>query len=185
MDKDKIAQLTKEYGGEYGLNHTRRILNIVSLIGAGMTYNEEVLWAAAYLHDWGAYPKWVQSGVDHAVRSKQVAEEFLNSEGCEKVFISHVLECIEYHHGGSELRSVESKLLSDADAIDFLGTVGVLREFSTKPRDLRKAAESARNRIEKSRKVIQFEKSIKIAEERIKRAEKLLADFEEEAFGIF
>lgn len=185
MDKDKIIQLTEEYGGEYGLNHTRRLLNIISLISERMNYNKEVLWVSAYLHDWGGYPKWAQSGIDHAIRSKQVAEDFLNSEGYEKSFINHVLECIEYHHGSNEVRSVESQLLIDADAIDFLGTVGILREFSTKPRELRKAVESAKSRMEKNKKVIKFEQSKKIVEQRIKRAERLLFEFEEESFGIF
>lgn len=185
MDKDKIIQLTKEYGGEYGLNHTGRILNIVSLIDEGLNYNRDVVWVSAHLHDWGAYPKWVKGGVDHTIRSKQVAEEFLMAEGCKEDFICHVLECIEYHHGSNETRSVESQLLIDADAIDFMGVVGVLREFSTKPREMRKAVESAKNRMEKNMKFIRFEQSKKIAEERIKRAEILLAEFEEEAFGIF
>lgn len=185
MYKDNIVQLTKEYGGEYGVNHSKRLLKIISVIGDGMYYNEEVLWMAAYLHDWGGYPKWIQNGVDHAIRSKQVAYEFLHAEGYPEDFIDNVLECIEYHHGSSSDKSIESQLLSDADAIDFVGTIGVLREFSTKPRELKKAYESAKNRMEKIKKIILFERSREIVDERIGRAEKLLSDFMEESFSIY
>ena len=185
MNKDKITQLTMQYGGEYGLNHTKRLLYIISLIGEGMKFDEEVLWAAAYLHDWGGYPTWALSGVDHAKRSKQVAENFLNEEGYEENFIIHVLECIEYHHGGNEHRSIESKLLSDADAIDFFGVIGILREFSTKPRKLREAFESTKSRMEKNKNIICFDKSKQIIEKRVIRAERLLLEFEEESFGYF
>jgi uncharacterized protein len=185
LDKNKIVQLTEEYGGEYGINHTKRLLHIISLIGEEMQYDKEVLWVAAYLHDWGGYPKWIINGLDHAKRSKQIARDFLNSEGFDKNFTGHILECIEFHHGSSEPRSIESKLLSDADAIDFFGVIGVLREFSTKPRELRKAFESAKSRMEKNKKIICFEKSKQIVEQRIKRAEMLLLEFEEESFGYF
>jgi len=185
LNKDKIIQLTMQYGGEYGLNHTKRLLNIISLIGEGMKFDEKVLWVAAYLHDWGGYPTWALSGVDHAKRSKQVAENFLSEEGYEHGFINHVLECIEYHHGGHEHRSIESKLLSDADAIDFCGVIGILREFSTKPREVRKAFESIKSRMDKNRNVIYFDKSKQIFENRIIRAERLLSEFEEESFGYF
>lgn len=185
MDKEKIIRLTEEYGGEYGLTHTKRLLHIISLIGEGMEYDKEVLWTAAYLHDWGGYPVWILKGVDHAKRSKEIAWKFMVEEGFEKNFIDHVLECIEFHHGSSEQRSIESKLLSDADAIDFLGVIGILREFSTKPREMRKAFESAKSRMEKNKKVICFERSKQIVEQRIERAERMLLEFEEESFGFF
>jgi len=72
-----------------------------------------------------------------------------------------------------------------ADAIDFAGAIGVLREFSTKPRDLRKSFESARKRMEKNKEVIKLAKSKELFEIRIKRAERLPAKFEEESFGSF
>ncbi len=29
---------------------------------------------AAYMHDWGAFPVYIQKGVEHAIRSRQVVE---------------------------------------------------------------------------------------------------------------
>ncbi len=81
IDKEEIVRLTEEYGGPWGINHTRRLLHLISIIGEGQEYNAEVVWVAAHLHDWGGYPKWAQTGVDHALRSRQVAEEFLAEKG--------------------------------------------------------------------------------------------------------
>ena len=54
IDRNEIARLTEEYGGEWGMNHTRRLLELISIIGEGMDYNNEAIWLAAHLHDWGA-----------------------------------------------------------------------------------------------------------------------------------
>ena len=60
MDNDEIQRRTEEYGGEWGINHTRRILHLVSLIGEGRAHDSESVWLAAHLHDWGGYPKWAR-----------------------------------------------------------------------------------------------------------------------------
>ncbi|MCR4402953.1 MAG: HD domain-containing protein [Firmicutes bacterium] len=185
MDKEEIMRLTEEYGGKYGLNHSKRILHIVSLIAGDQEYDRDVVWTSAFLHDWGSYSPWKVDGIDHAMRSKQVAEGFLTKAGCDEGFIGRVLECIELHHSGTPDKSIEAKLLSDADAIDYLGVVGVLRDFSTKPRDLRKAYESVESRKERLKSILFFEESKAMAAERIRRAERILSEFVEESFGCF
>ena len=185
IDKDEIVRLTEEYGGQWGINHTRRLLHLISIIGKGQRYNAEVIWVAAYLHDWGAYDKWMQTGVDHALRSRQVAEAFWAERGYSKELLLPILECIELHHSSDPNRQIESILLSDADALDFLGVVGVLRDFSKKPGDLRKAYEVVQSRKAKLVQAICLETSKRLAARRIKRMERLLANFEEETFGYF
>ncbi|MBI4766712.1 MAG: HD domain-containing protein [Deltaproteobacteria bacterium] len=185
IDKDEIVRLTEEYGGQWGINHTRRLLELISVIGKDRQYNAEVIWVAAHLHDWGGYPKWMQAGVDHALRSRQVAEGFLVERSFAPELLTPTLECIEYHHGSDPTRRIETILLSDADALDFLGVVGVLRDFSKKPSDLRKAYEVVQNRKEKLRQSICLETSKTIAVQRLEKMERLLEAFEEETFGYF
>jgi uncharacterized protein len=185
IDEDEIARLTEEYGGQWGINHTRRLLHLISIIGKDQQYNAEVIWVAAHLHDWGGYPKWMQAGVDHALRSRQVAEGFLVEKGFAPDLLVPTLECIEYHHGSDPHRRIEALLLSDADALDFLGVVGVLRDFSKKPGDLRKAYETVRSRKEKLRMSICLETSKIIATQRLESMKRLLVTFEEESFGYF
>jgi uncharacterized protein len=185
IDREEIVRLTEEYGGQWGINHTRRLLHLISIIGKGQQYNEDVVWVAAHLHDWGGYSKWMAAGVDHALRSRQVAETFLTERSYPDELLIPTLECIEYHHGADPKRRIEAILLSDADALDFLGAVGVLRDFSKKPNDLRKAYEVVQNRKEKLRQSICLEKSKSIARQRLERMESLLTIFEEETFGYF
>jgi len=185
IDKHEIARLTEEYGGLWGINHTRRLLQLVALIAADRPYNSDAVWIAAHLHDWGAYSPWAQEGVDHAARSRQVAETFLLERDCPRDLLELVLECIEFHHSGGLNRSIESILLSDADALDFLGVVGVLRDFSKNPRNMRQAYEVVQKRREKTPKMICLDKAKEIAAERIQQMDELLRRFEQDSWGYF
>lgn len=185
IDKEEIVRLTEEYGGAWGINHTRRLLNLIAIIGKAQSYDADVVWVAAHLHDWGGYPKWMQAGVDHALRSRQVAEAYLMEKEYPPELLTPTLECIEFHHGSDPHRRMEALLLSDADALDFLGVVGVLRDFSKKPGDLRKAYDVVQNRKEKLRRSICLEISKTIAAQRLETMERLLTTFEEETFGCF
>jgi uncharacterized protein len=183
--RDEIVRLTEEYGGKWGINHTQRLLRLIEIIGEGQQYDAEVIWIAAHLHDWGGYAPWIQPGVDHALRSKQVAQEYLNQKEIPQATVEAILECIELHHRGGLDRRIESILLADADALDFLGVVGVLRDFAKQPKDLRKGYESSCQRLEQLRKVICLEKTKEIAALRIQKMESMLATFAEETFGFF
>lgn len=185
IDKDEIVRLTEEYGGAWGLQHTQRLLRLIAIIGQGLTYDSEALWVAAHLHDWGGYAAWAQKGVDHALRSRQVAEPFLSDRDYPAEMKALILECIELHHAGDSDRSLESILLRDADALDFLGVVGVLRNFSKNPRELRKAYEETQKRREKLLGLLRLDKAKELAAERASRMDELLARFEEETFGCF
>jgi uncharacterized protein len=185
LDMKELIELTLHYGGEYGLNHTKRILKIIDFIGEKYSYNREVVDIAAYLHDWGGYAPWKKENVDHAIRSAEAAREYLGERFINEDHIKHILECIENHHNGRKNKSIEARLLSDADGIDFIGTIGFAREFSTKPRELKKAFESAKARIDKVKAVICIEESEPIVKERIERMTLLFKQFEEETWGLF
>jgi len=186
IDREEIELLTEEYGGQWGINHTRRLLQLISIISEGQPYNFDAVWLAAHLHDWGAYSKWAKKDVDHALRSSQIAEAFLTERECPENLKELVIECIELHHtGDSPNRSIESILLFDADALDFLGVVGVLRDFSKNPKDMRKAYETTKKRREKLPGLIYLDKSKEIAAERIRQMDKLLARFEQDTWGYF
>ncbi len=185
IDKSEIVRLTEEYGGGWGIHHTQRLLRLISIIGEGLDYNAEALWLAAHLHDWGAYPHWAQEGIDHALRSRQVAEQFLAEHNCPEEIRDLILECIEHHHAAGSDRSLESILLRDADALDFLGVVGVFRNFSINPRDMRKAFQETKRRRDRTLGILGLEKSRKIAADRVTRMNELLTGIRDQIFGLF
>jgi hypothetical protein len=114
-----------------------------------------------------------------------VAQSYLKEKEFPLATIEPVLECIELHHQGGLNRRIESILLADADALDFLGVVGVLRDFAKQPKDLRKGYDTVCQRMEKLRKVICLEKTKQIAAQRTQEMESLLSVFEKETFGFF
>ena len=81
--------------------------------------------------------------------------------------------------------STEAILLRDADVLDFLGVVGILRDFSKSPKDLRKGYETTKKRREKLPKTLFFEKSQELAKTRLRQMDKFLAIFETDSFGCF
>lgn len=185
LSRSNIEKLTEEYGGGWAIEHSRRLLHLISILGDSLEYDSEVLFLAAYLHDWGGYAKWLIPGVEHQVRSKEVASTFLMENGFPPQQIQHVLECIEFHHGGPADRSIESKLFTDADALDLLGVVGTLRVFAMNPRNIKQGYEAAKRWRDMSVAALTLDASKKIAEERIRETNDLLKRFEEETFGMF
>jgi uncharacterized protein len=185
IDRDELVRLTEEYGGPWGINHTRRLLKLIDIIGEGHLYNADALWVAAHLHDWGGYGQWAQSGVDHALRSRQVAEPFLAERNYPSDEAQLILDCIEFHHTDNSARCLEVQLLSDADALDFLGVVGVLRDFSKNAKYLRQAFDVSRKRRAKLPGMLCLAKSKEIVAQRLADMDDLFAKFEAESFGCF
>lgn len=185
IDRDELVRLTEEYGGIWGISHVRRLLRMVAIIGEGQQYDENAVWVAAHLHDWGAYPAWAQNSVDHVVRSEEVAQSFMEEKGYPEDFRALVLECIHYHHLCGPNRSIESVLLSDADILDFLGVVGVMRDFSKNFKDMRKAFDSVKKRRAKLPGMLCLEKSKELAAVRLQQMDEVLERFEQDSGGYF
>ena len=185
IDRAELERLTEEYGGPWGINHTRRLLRLIGIIGEGKAYDDDALWVAAHLHDWGGYGHWARPGVDHALRSRQVAEPFLLERGYSPEAMNLILECIEFHHADNATRRREVQLLSDADALDFLGVVGVLRDFSKNAKDLRQAYDISRKRRSKLPGLLCLAASKALAVQRLADMDALLAKLEADSFGCF
>ena len=82
-------------------------------------------------------------------------------------------------------RSLEATLLRDADGLDFLGVVGVLRDFSKNPRDLRAAYDQVQKRRHTVPTMLQLDRARAIAEKRIREMDALLQQWEADSFGCF
>jgi uncharacterized protein len=88
----------------------------------------DAIYAAAYLHDMGAFPEFAQAGVDHGVRSGQLVGERLRAIGFPTDKIALVEDIVEHHmYYHTPGTSPEAVLFRDADTLDFLGVIGVAR----------------------------------------------------------
>lgn len=181
---DELTRATLEYSGEWGVQHARRLMHLVSLLGDGMTYDADIVALAAYLHDWGGYPAWMQQGVEHFVRSGEVAREWLAAREFPAEVIDHVVECIINHHGGPAGRSLESRLFTDADALELLGVVGVCRTFAMGGRDLGYGLRLLEKYRAWSIAAVSLDVSRPLLEARLREMDEIVAQFQAETFGM-
>jgi uncharacterized protein len=194
--RQRITALTEKYGGEWAVQHAQRLIRLVETIGQGLAYDPEVIWLAAHMHDWGTLPRWSRDGVSHCARSRELAAEQLQKLKLPEETAERVLEAIQYHHGGADDRCMEAQLLRDADALDGLGLVGLLREFACVPTEgsscysiptgygMSGAYERARMRLENNPRMVRLPRSKKIASERAREMRAALDAFERESFGL-
>lgn len=187
MNIDDVIQLTQQYGEGWAVSHAQRILKLIDLIGADLEYDRTLLTYAAYLHDWGAFPKFQQAGVEHAIRSRQVAEtEILPQTDLPQPQIDLILEAIEKHDYRDQ-RSVcsnEALLLREADFLEFLGAIGIAREFARGPKDLRKCYNRVRDRQAGIRDRLSLPKAKVVAEQRLAEMDRFLDLMNAESFGL-
>jgi len=113
-------------------NHTRRVLNLSENLAeeeatAGAILDFEVIQLAAIFHD-VARPL-EEFAMSHGHKSAQMAQEFLNQQGYSKT--SEVAGIIRQHRitGGEAPDTLEGKIIHDADRLDAIGAVGVMRCF--------------------------------------------------------
>ena len=183
---DEVIQLTLDVGEDWAVAHAKRLIELIKRIGSDMLHDSMIIELAAYMHDWGAVPKYAQKNVEHAIRSRQVVEaEILPSLDLNPTQKDTLLETIELHdyRDTRPTGSNEALLLREADMLEFLGMIGMARDFARGPRNV----ESCYKRILSRRADIQSRFTIpqaqEIAQVRLERMELCLAWLLEESFG--
>jgi len=117
----------------WGWTHSERDYQLASEVARKerLQVDTDILFAAAFTHDIGAIGDFQKEGVDHAIRSAELAEYLLRDAGFPVAKWPAVREAILGHMFDKVAGSrAESIVLHDADALDFLGTVGVARRLS-------------------------------------------------------
>ena len=126
---------------KYG--HQPRLYAIAKEIGSGINHDDDILFAAAWLHDLGVFighrpadigalPKW-----DHVAYVMGKAPRILNDSGFPAEKIPAVIEAIRTHQPRDEPTTTEGIILRDADIIEQLGAIGILRTVCKIGRDNR------------------------------------------------
>jgi uncharacterized protein len=116
----------------WGWTHSERDFLMANQIAAkeGLAIDTDVLFAAAFTHDIGAIGEFQKEGVDHAVRSVELAEPMLLQAGFPAAKLAAVREAVLGHmHDKLPGRRNEAIVLHDADTLDFLGAVGIARRL--------------------------------------------------------
>ena len=116
----------------WGFAHSRRDYALASALAAEdhATVDDDVLYAAAMLHDIAAFPPWEDAKRDHADRAVDVLPAVLRDAGFPAAKIPAVLEATRTHMFDRKPVAPEAVYLHDADALDWLGAIGVYRLVS-------------------------------------------------------
>ena len=115
----------------YGYAHCLRVYALAEELAAleEVSYDTEILRAAALLHDVGLYKAYARrEPADHAKRSALVARRILQDWDFPPQASQAVIEAIERHPPGVPGSAAsETILLKDAIGLDYLGAIGVSR----------------------------------------------------------
>lgn len=138
MEKNKIDEI-KEYVSRkmicpgHNIDHVIRVYNLCLTLSKGEMVDHEVLEAATLLHDIGGAKEMAdKSGkTDHAAESSKMARPILEKLKFSQEKIKHIQDCIISHRykTNSNPKTLEAKMLFDADKIDALGAIGLARSF--------------------------------------------------------
>lgn len=121
-----VEQRMADQQAGHGVDHVRRVLNTARAIQAEIGGDAFVTELAAWLHDVGDAK--FHDGVE---RSGEFSREILHSLNVEPAVVEHVALIVDNisfrkRESAAEL-SLEGKIVQDADRLDALGAIGVVR----------------------------------------------------------
>jgi uncharacterized protein len=171
--------------------HQPRLYALTRSIGAGMAYDDDIVFAAAWLHDIGVFLGHRPEDPDALARwdmiayALEVVPGILTECGFPRSRIPAVLEVIRTHQPTAEPATVEATIHRDADILELLGATGIMRTVSKVGRDTRfqtfaDALRVLRQHFETLPPLLRLPRSRELAEPRIRTLRKFLQHAAEE-----
>jgi uncharacterized protein len=124
-------------------SHQPRLYRLATLLAEGKPFDDDVVFAAAWLHDLGVFighrpedPK-ALAAWDHIAYACRELPAVLQQLGFPSGKIPAVIEAIRTHLPSSTPTSFEGMLVRDADILEQLGAMSILRTVSKIGRDTR------------------------------------------------
>jgi uncharacterized protein len=114
----------------WGYSHSTRDYELAKELATAdaVTVDDDVLFAAAYLHDVAAFAPF-RTSEDHQDVAAQLVGSLLEGTGFPMAKIDAVRGAIRTHMYARDPKGPEAIYLHDADALDWLGAIGVARIF--------------------------------------------------------
>jgi uncharacterized protein len=138
-----IAFIRAEAAPQDKFGHQPRVYAMASRIGEGTDYDDDVLFAAAWMHDLGVFVGHRPAEPEELSRWNHVpytiakCRDLLPGWGLPEQKLEAVTEAIRTHQPHDEPATAEAILLRDADILEQLGAVGALRTIVKVGRDTR------------------------------------------------
>jgi len=164
----------------HGFKHVERVLNLCVQIGTALNANLLTIKIAALLHDVGRIYENKNDAKNHAEISAEMAELFFQKTNFNITIenIENIIHSIRAHSFSNNIKpkTLEAKILSDADKLDALGAIGLYRTIIFTLRNkggIEQVINHLENKILKLKDGLYLEVSKQIAEER----SKIIIDF--------
>lgn len=110
-------------GKSKGNRHLFRVARIANFLAKQEKANIGISVSGAWLHDIG-----LTEGDDNDPKKiRKIAEKFLDTLDLSKSDKSRIAHCVEAHEGAVEAKSLEAKIVHDADVLDKMGVLGAIR----------------------------------------------------------
>lgn len=124
-------------------SHQPRLYRLTQQIAAGLEYDDDIVYAAVWLHDLGVFighrPEQIEalSRWDNVAYAVERVPALLDGWGFPAGKIAGVVEAIRTHLPSGDPQAIEGVILRDADILEQLGAVTILRTASKVGRDTR------------------------------------------------
>jgi len=129
--RETVRKLAQEHfkNPAWGYSHSIRDYQLARELASAdhVTLDDDVLYAASYLHDMAAFAPWEKAGVDHADEAASIVDTVLKGTGFPMSKVDAVRGAIRTHMYDRDPVGPEALYLHDADALDWLGAIGVAR----------------------------------------------------------
>jgi uncharacterized protein len=130
--REEARSYFRKARGSHDWDHTERVLRLCLRIGRKEKADLKVLELAALLHDIGRGAEDTSGGrICHGRTGAALAGKILERRGLDPGLIGEVVHCIRSHRFRKRAvpRTLEARILFDADKLDSIGAVGVGRAF--------------------------------------------------------
>ncbi len=129
----KMAELVFSTDSAHDLLHFKRVTNLAKQFCKVEGGNPEIAIPAAWLHDFVIIPKDSPLRNQASKLSAEKAITFLRSIGYSEKFYDEIAHAILAHSFSAnvETKTIEAKIVQDADRLDGLGAIGIARCFAT------------------------------------------------------
>lgn len=134
---DQIREIVKKelaFCAAHNFDHVMRVYDLALRLAEGENVDLDVIKAAALLHDVGGKKEVDDPAgkTDHAIEGAKMAETILNELGYSEDKIRHIQDCIVTHRYRTENKpkTLEAKIIFDADKLETVGAIGVARAFA-------------------------------------------------------
>jgi uncharacterized protein len=131
--ENKIKEIASNEDPAHDLLHFRRVVKLAKELCEKEKADLQIVIPAAWLHDLVIVPKNSSLRSQASRLSAEKAIEFLSSIHYPEKYFNEIAHAIEGHSFSAnlEVKTLEAKIVQDADRLDGLGAIGIARCFAT------------------------------------------------------